>query len=75
MPFLFTIREQAIQIFALASWQALLPPIGIFGRHDPLDRAKAIIDAPGSIVEIIEQLFVARGQRLRRFPLRHVVKD
>ena len=59
----------------LALRQALLSPIRVFGSHDALDRANAIVEPAGSIVELVQQPFVAVRQRLRLLPLGDVVKD
>src|SRR5690242_9466690 len=68
-----TVREQALAIFAAR--QALLAPVRVLGRHNPLDRAQAIVQAARRIMQLVEQLFVARRQRGSLLPLGDIVKD
>ena len=59
----------------VAPGQALLPPIRVLRGHDPLDCAEPVIEPARRVVKIVEKLLVTRGERLRLFPLRHVMKD
>ena len=52
-----------------------LPPAGILGGHDPLDRLQPVVETAGHIVHLVEQLFILGGERRRTLPLRHIVED
>ena len=54
---LLPVREQALAV--LTAGQALLTPIGIFGGHDPFDRAEPVVELTRGLVQFVEQLFVA----------------
>src|SRR5829696_7669837 len=68
---LLALAEQALSI---GFRQALLAPGRIFGGHDALDRAQAIVEPARRIVEVVEQFLVRPGQPRGGLPPRDVVE-
>jgi len=54
--------------------QALLPPVRILRGHDPLDRAKTVVETPRQVVKFVEKLLVRARDRRRLLPLGHIVE-
>src|SRR5438309_4309694 len=67
------VREQALAV--VAARHALLPPVRILGRHDPLNGAQAIVQASRCLVKLVEKLLVTCRKRRAGLPFGYVVKD
>jgi hypothetical protein len=72
---LFPVLQKAPAVVALAPGQALLPPVRVLRGHDPFDRAQPVVESARRFVELVEKLFVARCQRRRLLPFRHIMEN